>query len=378
MKKILFLLTALLLCAGVASAQSNLLNELKRQAGNAVRSEVNKAKYNAKREVRNAATNAVKGAVNNARNGAYSNNNNTTSQQLVEHNHTHADADGWTCPECGHSGNEGNFCSNCGAKRPAAQAQSSGDKSVWTCPTCGKTDNEGSFCANCGANRPDGDNVSHEERDATAESAEEQPFVRGKNLIFEDPMVGEITYEHPSKSELLGTFPEDCYVVEQAGDRAILLKGFHSDIKPKMKKEHYLPASFTVEMDIWFENKVENALTHSLELNFSSEDVIEEFSAIFRFGADEEESGSVAFRYYGLFATGGKMIEDKDQVRGILKPGAWNHAAVSFDHGTAVLFVNGKSILKVTEQKQPTYIRVDAICSSRDHFVFKNFRIDGN
>ena len=374
MKKLLILLVAVLMGASFANAQGSLLNDLKRQATNAVRMEANKAVNNAKRDARN----SVRGAVNNARNGAYSNNNNTTSQQLVEHNHSHADAAAWTCPECGHAGNEGNFCSNCGAKRPAAQAKSSSGKSVWTCPTCGKADNEGSFCANCGTNRPDGNNVRQEERDATAESAEEQPFVRGKNLLFEDPMVGETTYERPSKWELLGTFPEDCYVVEQAGDRAILLKGFHSDIKPKMKKEHYLPASFTVEMDIWFENKVENALTHSLELNFASEDAIEEFSAIFRFGADEEESGSVAFRYYGLFATGGKMIEDKDQVRGLLKPGAWNHAAVSYDHGTAVLYVNGKSILKVTEQKQPTYIRVDAICSSRDHFVFKNFRIDGN
>ena len=371
MKKLFILLVAALMSASFASAQGNLLNDLKRQATNAVRSEANKAVNDAKRNARNSARNVL----NNAKNGVYSNNN--SNQQLTDQ-HVHEDAHSWTCPECGHSGNEGNFCSNCGAKRPAEQVKSSNGKSVWTCPTCGKTDNEGSFCANCGTNRPDGDNVSHEERDATAESAEEQPFVRGKNLLFEDPMVGEITYEHPSKWELLGTFPEDCYVVEQAGDRAILLKGFHSDMKPKMKKQYYLPSAFTVEMDIWYEDKVENALTHSLELNFASEDVLEEFSAIFRFCSDEEESGSVGFRYYGIFATGGKMIEDKDQVRGILKPGAWNHAAVSFDHGTAVLFVNGKSILKVTEQKQPSYIRVDAIASGQDHFVFKNFRIDGN
>ena len=142
-----------------------------------------------------------------------------------------------------------------------------------------------------------------------------------------------------------------------------------------MKKDNYLPAAFTVEMDIWYEDKVENALSHSLELNFASEDVLEEFSAIFRFCADGEEAGSAAIRYYGKFSTGDKMIEDKDRVRSLLKPGAWNRAAVSFDHGTVVLYVNGKSILKVTEQKQPTYIRVDAIATGRDSFTFKNFRI---
>ena len=371
MKKFVFLLVAVLMSASLASAQSNLLNDLKRQATNAIRREANKAVNDAKRNARNTVTNTVKSAANNARNGAYSNQN--TSQQLVEHSHE-AEAAGWTCPECGQADNNGNFCSNCGAKRPAEQVKSSSGKSVWTCPTCGKTDNEGSFCANCGTNRPDG-HVHQEEVDASAESADEQAFVPGTTLIFEDTLSGEKINEDPSKWELMGASLSNCYVTQKAGDMAILIDGFHSDMKPRMKKDNYLPAAFTVEMDIWYEDKVENALSHSLELNFASEDALEEFSAIFRFCADGEEAGSAAIRYYGLFATGDKMIEDKDRVRSLLQPGTWNHAAVSFDHGTVVLYVNGKSVLQVTQQKQPTYIRVDAIATGRDSFTFKNFRI---
>lgn len=48
----------------------------------------------------------------------------------------------WTCA-CG-TANTGNFCTNCGAKKPAPAG--------WVC-TCG-TANTGNFCTNCGAKKP--------------------------------------------------------------------------------------------------------------------------------------------------------------------------------------------------------------------------------
>lgn len=53
-------------------------------------------------------------------------------------------AEGWTCG-CGQTGNTGNFCSNCGAKKPEKA-------STWDC-ACGKTGNTGNFCDNCGNKR---------------------------------------------------------------------------------------------------------------------------------------------------------------------------------------------------------------------------------
>ena len=52
---------------------------------------------------------------------------------------------GWACA-CGHTPT-GNFCPNCGAKKPEA-------KPGWTC-TCGSV-NQGNFCSNCGTKRPQG------------------------------------------------------------------------------------------------------------------------------------------------------------------------------------------------------------------------------
>lgn len=52
----------------------------------------------------------------------------------------------WTCPNCGQSGNTGNFCGECGTKRPDPAGP-------WTCPSCGHPDNKGKFCENCGEPR---------------------------------------------------------------------------------------------------------------------------------------------------------------------------------------------------------------------------------
>ena len=56
-----------------------------------------------------------------------------------------AQAAGWTC-SCGHSGNTGKFCAECGKPQPSVNG--------WTC-SCGAV-NQGKFCSNCGAKKPAG------------------------------------------------------------------------------------------------------------------------------------------------------------------------------------------------------------------------------
>lgn len=52
----------------------------------------------------------------------------------------------WTCT-CGQV-NNGNFCPQCGQKRPEPPVSTR-----WFCPQCGK-ENEGNFCSQCGTKRP--------------------------------------------------------------------------------------------------------------------------------------------------------------------------------------------------------------------------------
>jgi len=55
-----------------------------------------------------------------------------------------APANVWTCPKCG-TVNTGNFCGNCGEKKPA--------DGKWICPKCG-AENAGNFCSTCGEKKP--------------------------------------------------------------------------------------------------------------------------------------------------------------------------------------------------------------------------------
>ncbi|MBR2520054.1 MAG: SPFH domain-containing protein [Selenomonadaceae bacterium] len=50
----------------------------------------------------------------------------------------------WKCSACGHDGNRGTFCSECGAKKPVVDE--------WKCE-CGAV-NKGKFCAECGKPKP--------------------------------------------------------------------------------------------------------------------------------------------------------------------------------------------------------------------------------
>ena len=56
---------------------------------------------------------------------------------------------GWTCA-CGQTGVTGNFCPNCGSKKPEPKPAAGS----WKCPQCGATAS-GKFCPECGTKKPE-------------------------------------------------------------------------------------------------------------------------------------------------------------------------------------------------------------------------------
>lgn len=335
-KKLFILLAAALLSVGAASAQ-NLLNSLERRAKYTIQNEVRKAE----RDARNSAANAARNAVNNARN----NDNGSTGQSVQPQQYTTHSHDG--------------------------------DKKTWTCPTCGKTDNEGSFCANCGTNRPAGD-LQDKEEDTHPEEFVERAFVPGAKVVFEDTVDGERINASPSKWVLVMASDDEYYVTKRAGAMAIYLTGWHSDIKPDTDDDKYLSDSFTVEMDVWAETKVTNARSHRLIMEFATSEHLEEFSVAFCFGTDQKGPGIVSVHYWPKGTTQEVTEEIEDPVREKLNPGAWNHAAVSYDHGTLTVYVNGTSVCEVKNQPRPEYVKLQSDAADGEGHTFKNFRIATN
>ena len=118
MKKLISILAvataALALTVQPASAQ-NILNRLGQRAKNAIENNVGN-------KVEKGINDVLNGNVGN-NNSGNQNNNSRSKQETAQEEHNHA-AEGWTCPECGHSGNTGKFCTQCGAKKPDGSAAS--------------------------------------------------------------------------------------------------------------------------------------------------------------------------------------------------------------------------------------------------------------
>ena len=64
-----------------------------------------------------------------------------------------AAAGGWDCPACGNKGVAGNFCPQCGGKKPEPKRVPF--DAVWDCPACGSKGISGKFCPECGGKKPE-------------------------------------------------------------------------------------------------------------------------------------------------------------------------------------------------------------------------------
>jgi len=80
----------------------------------------------------------------------------TNRQQMQQQSKPTPQSGGWTC-SCGNSGNLGNFCSSCGAKKPSSTAWTCSCGNVCAdkfCPSCGNKKPEGNWTCSCGSTNP--------------------------------------------------------------------------------------------------------------------------------------------------------------------------------------------------------------------------------
>ena len=311
MKKIVLLLAALVLVCSGASAQG-ILGRLGQRAKNAAENNIG---------------NKVEQGVNDILNGNVGknqgNNNRNKGNEATEHQHDAAQ--GWICPACGHEGNTGKFCEECGAKQPTGEA------AAWDCPECGHQGNTGKFCNECGAKKPvEGATAEVVPQKQVQTAYAKTDFVPGDEIIFDDPMDGEQLGEFPSMWELLKGESE---VVEVNGKKAILLKDRNNSIYPLMKNpKNFLGDEFTVEFDWFWPNAPYDGYNTHFDLVFNEADSNEE---IFRF---EKRLDSGGLEWYWL-TRDGKQKGKKDDVS--LSAKEWHHIALSFNKRALKVYFDG-------------------------------------
>ena len=213
---------------------------------------------------------------------------------------------------------------------------------TWTCPNpdCGHKGNTGKFCDECGTKRPD--NVPAEAQ------YEQSDFVPGAVAFFEDDL----------KTEQMGEFPSKWDLIDGSADVANL-KGFQcihfepgSRIEPLMtNQKSYIPDVFTLEFDFWM-NDPKTELSNCYELEFKDEqgdDVYEirigesygklEVTCRYRSTADDwRDSG------------GGKTWE--------MKKNDWSHFAMSFNKRALKIYVNNKRVINIPNCKPAARMKI--------------------
>lgn len=367
MKKVFFLLT----CAATliaTNAQAQFLNRLIHSANNAAKDAVER---NVDRKVEEGIDNAFEG-----------NHEEDDQDKSSKSGKKAQSTSGWTCEKCGQEGNQGKFCNNCGAAKPAPKAESANG---WTCPACGHSGNQGKFCNECGAKRPDGsaaatwtckkcghagnagnfcDECGAKKGERKIESTySKSDFVPGDEIIFSDDFANEKIGEFPSKWDLLRGVSE---VVKFDGRMTIDFQDNDTRVAPLMKNPHnYLTDEFTVELDFFAgdNSTIEEGLYS--RSNYKMEFISEEDGRVMEFYWHSADVKNVQCWYT---STNGDGRSSEADISALLVDGTWNHLAISFNKRAFKAYINGTRVINIPNMKAPNYLELESRLWS-DHGV---------
>ena len=212
----------------------------------------------------------------------------------------------------------------------------------WTCPACGHTGNTGKFCAECGAAKPGAQAVQPEKKSAEATYAKSD-FVPGDEIMFEDDLVGEQMGEFPSKWDLLEGNAE---IAAVNGQTVINLTDVSTEIMPLMKDpKNYLTEAFTLEFDFLGgsdEKSIYCAYLIHLK-NIEGEDV----------ATITLDGTASAWAYTSWVTASGEQRENRSAAPA--KDEEWNHVALSFNKRALKVYLNGSRIVNVPNCARPQY-----------------------
>lgn len=173
-------------------------------------------------------------------------------------------------------------------------------------------------------------------------------FVAGDKIIFEDDLANEQNGEFPSKWDLLYGNAENA---KFGDDNVIAFQKNQTKITPLMSNEEYLPEVFTIEFDIYFYGKYNEAYRVYLK-NLKQMDIRTNRVTMGNFDGNPDQNTS---------GTG------------------WHHIAISFNIRALKVYFDQTRVLNVPNIKErPTSFSISALShgvGKGDPAIIKNIRI---
>ncbi len=173
-------------------------------------------------------------------------------------------------------------------------------------------------------------------------------FVAGDKIIFEDNLENERHGEFPSKWDLKRGNAE---ILKFGEDNVIGFVKNQTEILPLMKTTDYLPEIFTIEFDIYFYNKYNEAYF----LNLKNQKLID-------IRATKVSMGNF-------------VGEPDESSKGI----GWHHIALSFNQRALKVYIDQTRVLNIPNiKKRPTELTVSALShgsAKGDPAMIRNIRI---
>ncbi len=173
-------------------------------------------------------------------------------------------------------------------------------------------------------------------------------FVSGDEIIFEDNLSNEKNGEFPSKWDLKSGNAENAVL---GNDNVIAFQLSGTEIMPLMTEEEYLPEVFTIEFDIYFYNKYNEAYYLTLK-NQKRIDIRQNKVSLSNFVGEPGEGANEK---------------------------GWHHIAVSFNIRALKVYFDQTRVLNIPNlKKKPTSLFIGALSHGSkkgDPAIIKNIRI---
>lgn len=205
-------------------------------------------------------------------------------------------------------------------------------------------------------------------------------YVPGDEIFFDDPVEGEKVGEFPSHWDFVSG--EECEIITLNGEQVIKLSGWYSIISPLMKEADYLPEDFTIEFDVWSNNRHGSSNNDHIDLLLGSAET-EEIVVVNlnpAFNENPAEEGAQSDISYSFRSPAGDIRGGSakgESLTPLIQPDSWLHVAASFNKRAFKYYVNGVRMINLPNVMRPTRMALRSVsnCEEKDRFYLKNIRM---